>query len=81
MFARRAASDADLARGETVVVVEGAERQAGGGELLTGSLAVLLRYLPPSAAAAAAAELTGARRNDAYARALEMAEKPARESP
>lgn len=80
-LAARAASDEDLARGEAVVVVEGAERQAGGGERLTGSLAVLLRYLPPSAAAAAAAELTGARRNDAYARALEMAEKPARESP
>jgi 16S rRNA (cytidine1402-2'-O)-methyltransferase len=80
-LAERAKSDADLARGESVVVVEGAPRQAGDAAQLDAAIAVLLRYLTPSAAAAAAAELTGARRNDAYARALEMAEKPARESP
>jgi 16S rRNA (cytidine1402-2'-O)-methyltransferase len=80
-LAERAKCDADLARGESVVVVEGAPRQAGDAAQLDAAIAVLLRYLTPSAAAAAAAELTGARRNDAYARALEMAEKPARESP
>lgn len=80
-LARRAQSDADLGRGESVVVVEGAPRQAGDGAQLDAAIAVLLRYLTPSAAAAAAAALTGARRNDAYARALEIAEKPAPESP
>lgn len=80
-LARRAQADADFGRGESVVVVEGAPRRAGDGAPLDAAIAVLLRYLTPSAAAAAAAELTGARRNDAYARALEMAEKPAPESP
>ncbi|MBX3704272.1 MAG: 16S rRNA (cytidine(1402)-2'-O)-methyltransferase [Steroidobacteraceae bacterium] len=80
-LADRARSDPDLKRGESVIVVEGAPAAAGGATRLDETLAVLLRHLPPSAAAAVAAELTGARRNDAYARALEMAEKPARESP
>lgn len=79
-LAARARADADLQRGEAVIVVEGAPPQAGGAGL-DEALAVLLKFLTPSAAAAAAAELTGARRNDAYARALEMAEKPARERP
>ena len=79
-LAARARADADLQRGEAVVVVEGAPPRAGGAGL-DEALAVLLKFLTPSAAAAAAAELTGARRNDAYARALEMAEKPARERP
>jgi len=80
-LAERAQGDADLRRGELVVVVEGAEPQAADGAQLDAAIAVLLRFLPASAAAAAAAELTGARRNEAYARALEMTEKPARKSP
>jgi hypothetical protein len=36
-------------------------------------LGVLLHFLPPSAAASAAARLAGVRRNEAYARALELA--------
>lgn len=74
----RARSDADLRRGESVIMVEGAAAREENGARLDAALAVLLKHLPPSAAAAAAAELTGARRNDAYARALEIAEKPSR---
>ncbi|MGH8250289.1 MAG: 16S rRNA (cytidine(1402)-2'-O)-methyltransferase [Steroidobacteraceae bacterium] len=79
-LAALAEGDANLRRGEAVILVEGAVEQARGAAHIEETLAVLLRYLPPSAAAAAAAELTGARRNDAYARALEMAEKPPRDA-
>jgi 16S rRNA (cytidine1402-2'-O)-methyltransferase len=79
-LAERAGREADLRRGEAVIVVEAAPPRVQDAARLDEALAVLLGFLPPSAAAAAAAELTGARRNDAYARALEMAEKPARES-
>jgi 16S rRNA (cytidine1402-2'-O)-methyltransferase len=77
-LAARAQSDPDLRRGEIVMVVEGAEERAAEAGQLDATLAVLLRHLPPSAAAAAAAELAGARRNEAYTRALELSEKPAR---
>jgi len=71
-LAARAKTDADLARGESVVVVEGAPAAEPGAAGLDATLAVLLRHLPPSAAAAAAAALTGVRRADAYARALAL---------
>lgn len=69
-LAARAGSDADMARGESVVIVEGAPPAEPGAAELDNMLAVLLRHLPPSAAAAAAASLAGVRRADAYARAL-----------
>ena len=69
-LAARAGSDADMARGESVVIVEGAPPAQPGAAELDNMLAVLLRHLPPSAAAAAAASLAGVRRADAYARAL-----------
>lgn len=72
-LAKRAGTDADLRRGESVILVEGAAAAPPDGAKLDETLTVLLRYLPASAAAAAAAALTGARRNDAYARALELA--------
>jgi 16S rRNA (cytidine1402-2'-O)-methyltransferase len=72
-LAVRARSDADLARGESVILVEGAREAEPGVAELDRTLAVLLRHLPPSAAAAAAASLTGVRRADAYARALALA--------
>jgi 16S rRNA (cytidine1402-2'-O)-methyltransferase len=69
-LAARAGSDADMARGESVIIVEGAPPAEPGAAELDKMLAVLLRHLPPSAAAAAAASLAGVRRADAYARAL-----------
>jgi 16S rRNA (cytidine1402-2'-O)-methyltransferase len=69
-LAARAKTDADFARGESVVLVEGAPAAEPGAAGLDATLSVLLRHLPPSAAAAAAAALTGVRRADAYARAL-----------
>ena len=71
-LAERAKSDADMARGESVIVVEGAPPAEPGAAQLDHMLAVLLRHLPPSAAAAAAANLAGVRRSDAYARALAL---------
>jgi 16S rRNA C1402 (ribose-2'-O) methylase RsmI len=68
----RAKADADLARGEAVILVEGVPDAEPTAAQLDETLAVLLRHLPPSAAAAAAASLTGVRRNDAYARALAL---------
>jgi 16S rRNA (cytidine1402-2'-O)-methyltransferase len=72
-LAARSRADPDLGRGEAVVVVEGATPAEPSMAQLDETLAVLLRHLPPSAAAAAAASLTGARRSDAYARALAIA--------
>jgi 16S rRNA (cytidine1402-2'-O)-methyltransferase len=79
-LAARAKSEADLARGECVVVVEGAPEPEPSVAKLDEILAVLLRHLPPSAAAAAAASLTGLRRSDAYARALALSKDAAREA-
>jgi 16S rRNA (cytidine1402-2'-O)-methyltransferase len=67
--------DANFTRGEITLVVAGAPPAAAAdirGQL-DATLTVLLGELAPSKAAALAARLTGARRNDAYARALELA--------
>lgn len=77
-LAARAKSDADLARGECVVIVEGAPDAEPSLARLDETLRVLLRHLPPSAAAAAAASLTGLRRADAYARALALSKDGAK---
>jgi len=74
-LAARAATDEDMRRGECVVIVEGALEAAPEAARLDQALGVLLEFLPASAAAAAAAKLTGVRRNDAYARALEITKK------
>jgi 16S rRNA (cytidine1402-2'-O)-methyltransferase len=68
----RAQSDDDLCRGESVIIVEGAPAEPVGAGRLDETLTILLRFLPPSAAAEAAAELSGVRKNEAYARALEL---------
>ncbi|MSQ92518.1 MAG: 16S rRNA (cytidine(1402)-2'-O)-methyltransferase [Gammaproteobacteria bacterium] len=68
----RAQSDEDLRRGESVIIVEGAQAEPVGAGRLDETLTILLRFLPPSAAAEAAAELSGVRKNEAYARALEL---------
>jgi 16S rRNA (cytidine1402-2'-O)-methyltransferase len=74
-LAVQARGDANFSRGEITVVVAGA-MPAGSANVnaqLDATLGVLLSELAPSKAAALAAKLTGARRNDAYARALELA--------
>jgi 16S rRNA (cytidine1402-2'-O)-methyltransferase len=65
----RAQAEANFARGELTVVVQGAARAAGAadGAELRRTLDILLRELPPGRAAAVAARLTGASRADAYA--------------
>ncbi len=87
-LATRAASDANMRRGELTLIVAGAPAAAGAadsdetaGELrvrLERTLRVLLRELAPAKAAALAAQLTGARRSDAYALALSIAASEAR---
>jgi 16S rRNA (cytidine1402-2'-O)-methyltransferase len=74
-LARRAATDPDMARGEIVVVVQGAARtpEAGDGEA-DRVLRVLLDDLPVSQAARLAAQLTGRTRKEMYERALRMKE-------
>lgn len=86
-LATQAAADANMTRGELTLIVAGAPRGAqseGGADdeeqrvRLERTLRVLLRELAPSKAAALAAQLTGARRSDAYALALQIAETAAR---
>lgn len=74
-LAERAKTDENMARGESVVLVEGAAEQADASARLDETLQILLGFLPPSVAAAAAAKLTGTRRKDAYERALRLARK------
>ena len=71
----QARGDANFTRGEITVVVEGAPRAASDPSRaqLDATLEVLLSELSPSKAAALAARLTGTKRNDAYARAMELA--------
>jgi len=72
---KQARSDSNFTRGEITVVIEGAPRaeaDAAPRAQLDATLIVLLRELAPSKAAQLAARLTGAKRNDAYARALEL---------
>jgi 16S rRNA (cytidine1402-2'-O)-methyltransferase len=74
-LAEQARGDANFSRGEITMVVEGAPRAVAGDApriQLDSTLRVLLTELSPSKAAALAARLTGAKRNDAYARALEL---------
>ncbi len=69
--------DPNFARGEITVVIEGAppscEDDAGGRRELQRTLQVLLAELSPSKAAALAVKLTGAKRNDAYQLAQQLA--------
>jgi len=67
--------DPNFTRGEITLVVAGAPPVAAADvrAQLDATLTVLLGELAPSKAAMLAARLTGAKRNDAYARALELA--------
>jgi 16S rRNA (cytidine1402-2'-O)-methyltransferase len=75
-LAAAAKGDANFARGEITLVIEGAAPRTAPDDAraeLERTLRVLLAELSPSKAAAVAAELTGAKRNAAYQLALEMA--------
>ena len=72
-LAVRAQQDADMKRGEIVVVVEGGERAAATTSTdLRRLLGALLSELPTSRAVDIAVAATGARRNAVYRLALEM---------
>jgi 16S rRNA (cytidine1402-2'-O)-methyltransferase len=70
-LAARATRDGDMARGEIVLVVEGAPMAAGTGdaELMQRALTLLCPELPPARAAGIAARLSGMPREVAYAAA------------
>jgi 16S rRNA (cytidine1402-2'-O)-methyltransferase len=75
-----AQADADFARGEIVLLIAGAphtDADGGRDELLDKTLRVLLTELPLKQAAALAAQLTGARDNEAYKRALQLKQQSA----
>ncbi|HMD59226.1 MAG TPA: 16S rRNA (cytidine(1402)-2'-O)-methyltransferase [Steroidobacteraceae bacterium] len=72
-LAALARTDADLARGELTLIVEGAAREAmGDAKLLAQALPLLLKDLPPARAAAIAAQLSGVPRAEAYRQALAL---------
>jgi 16S rRNA (cytidine1402-2'-O)-methyltransferase len=77
-LAARSARDADLARGEIVLVIAGAAPAAaaggddGHGGALDRALKPLLEELPLKQAAHLAARITAVRDNEAYKRALEL---------
>ena len=81
-LALRSREDADLRRGEVVVVVAGAVEAAQEDRVESDRvLRILLKSLSPSRAAALAAEITGASRNDCYQRALQLGRDAGAESP
>jgi 16S rRNA (cytidine1402-2'-O)-methyltransferase len=73
----RAEHDADMSRGEIVIVVAGFTGSAEAGAALSTDqlLRALLDELSPSQAAKIAAKLTNAKRSELYERAMEMAGK------
>jgi len=72
-LAQQAARDADMSRGEMVLVVQGAARRAAADDADADRvLRVLLDELPVSQAARIAAQLTGRPRKDLYERALRL---------
>jgi 16S rRNA (cytidine1402-2'-O)-methyltransferase len=72
-LARRAATDADMARGEIVIVVQGATETAAAGDADTDRLLrVLLAELPAPQAARLAAQFTARSRKELYERALQL---------
>ncbi len=72
-LAERAQADANMTRGEIVIVVQGAAAGAATGEQeLERVLAELLQALPVSQAADIAARITGVNRNRAYKAALAL---------
>jgi 16S rRNA (cytidine1402-2'-O)-methyltransferase len=71
----QAATDADMARGEIVLLISGTGKVAaevGDSALLARALQLLLQELPPPRAAAIASQLAGCTRSEAYDLALRM---------
>jgi 16S rRNA (cytidine1402-2'-O)-methyltransferase len=70
-----AKTEPNFARGEITLVVQGARDGENKAESLQLErvVSLLIRELPPGRAAALAAQLTGAKRNDAYALAMKLA--------
>ncbi len=62
-------------KGEFVLIVEGAEKRSASDADIDLVLEILLRELPLKQVVKLAAEISGARRNDVYARALQLKEK------
>lgn len=78
-LARQAGEDADMGRGELVVLVQGAPEPDGAGDPeLDRVLTVLLSHLPVSQAVKIAVELSGQRKNLVYKRATELEKSPLR---
>ncbi len=71
-LASRTEQDADMCRGEIVIVVAGAEQEATASLDADHVLRVLLAELPPAQAAKLAARLTSSKRDELYRRALEL---------
>lgn len=69
-----AEKNADMARGEIVIIVSGNTAESSSAQSLNADqlLRALLDELSPSQAAKIAAKLTGEKRNDLYARAMEI---------
>jgi 16S rRNA (cytidine1402-2'-O)-methyltransferase len=80
-LAEKAAAEANFARGEITVVVQGAPAEAAGVDAVTleRTVALLVKELPPGKAASLASQLTGAPRSEAYSLALSHS-KGAREA-
>jgi 16S rRNA (cytidine1402-2'-O)-methyltransferase len=75
-LAKRAREDADMQRGEIVIVVKGADEERSAEELdAERLLRALLEELSPAQAAKIAARLTGGKRGDFYDRALTLSGK------
>jgi 16S rRNA (cytidine1402-2'-O)-methyltransferase len=73
-LAARALCDENFQRGEITLVIDGAAPASLSldPQLLTRTVTTLLKELPPGKAAALAAQLTGAKRSEAYAIALQV---------
>jgi 16S rRNA (cytidine1402-2'-O)-methyltransferase len=74
-LAEQSKSEPNFARGEITIVIQGAQDSGSRSEALQLEkvVALLVKELPPGRAAALAAQLTGARRNDAYTLAMKLA--------
>ena len=78
-LARQALTAPNFQRGEITIVIAGAPPSTLSVDpaLLQRTVALLLKELPPGKAAALAAQLTGARRSEAYALAMQQAHEEA----